>query len=337
MQTHESPVWLKAMSQTSKIQRVEVYKDHRVQLLLSKFIGGEIKRIDPVFDNKHGYKYPVVEAIVGPSSDIDVFLNQLFKEEILERELYDKVLYCPNCNSANVSVRYRCPYCKSFDIKKSSLIEHVPCGYIDTEERFQTDDRLVCPRCNKLLTKVDKDYRKAGIWCTCNECSKSFDIPTASHFCRDCHKDFMFEDAIYKDVYSYTLGAKAMKEASLGWVLIAPIREFLQARGYKVESPGHLKGASGASHMFDVTAFREKVHPNVLVFDLAASNDDEVTEQPIIAMFAKIYDVSPNKACVIAVPKINENGKKLAVLYKIDVIEAKDQKEVLRALESLSI
>jgi len=323
------------MSQISKIQRIEVYKDHRVQLLLSKFISGEIKRIDPVFDYKYGYRYPVVEAIVGHSSDVDVFLKQLFKEGILERELYDKVLYCPDCNSANVSVRYRCPYCKSFDVKKSSLVEHIPCGYIDTEERFQTDGKLVCPRCNKELTKVDQDYRKAGVWCTCNECDKSFDIPTTSHFCRGCHKDFMFEDAIYKDVYSYTLSAQAMKEASLGWVLIAPIREFLQKRGYKVESPGQLKGAAGASHMFDITASRETIPQNVIVFDLATSNDDAVTEQPIIGMFAKIYDVSPDKACVIAVPEINENGKKLAVLYKIDVIEAKDQKGVLEALLTL--
>jgi len=323
------------MSQTLNIQRAEKYRDHRVQLLLSKFISGEIKRIDPVFDYKYGYRYPVVEAIVGPPSDVDVFLKQLFDEEILERELYDKVLHCPKCNSANASVRYRCPYCTSFDVKKSSLIEHIPCGYIDTEERFQTDDKLVCPRCNKKLTKVDKDYRKAGIWCTCNECGKSFDIPTTSHFCRNCHEDFMFEDAIYKDAYSYALGAKAMKETSLGWVLIAPIREFLQTRRYHVESPGHLKGASGASHTFDITASREATPRDVIVFDLAASNDDAVTEQPIIAMFAKIYDVAPNKACVITVPKINENGKKLAALYKIDVIEAKDQKDVLTALETL--
>lgn len=323
------------MSQTSKIQHAEVYKDHRVQLLLSKFISGEIKRIDPVFDHKYGYRYPVVEAVAGSPSDVDAFLKQLSKEGILEGELYDKVLHCPNCNSANVSVRYRCPYCESFDVQKSSLIEHIQCGYIDTEERFRTDDKLVCPRCNKTLTKVDKDYRKAGVWCNCNECGKSFDIPTTSHFCRDCHKDFRFEDAIYMDVYSYTLSSQAMNEASLGWVLIAPIKELLQRRGYKVESPGHLKGASGASHMFDITASRETTPRNVIVFDLATSNDDVVTEQPIIAMFAKIYDVGPDKACVVAVPKISDDGKKLAVLYKIDVIEAKDQKGVLEALITL--
>jgi len=326
---------LKTMSQTPKIQRVEVYKNHRVQLLLSRFITGDIKKIDPVFDYKDGYKYPVVEAIVGHHSDVEEFLKQLSKQGILERELYDKILHCPDCNSANVSVRYRCPYCKSFDVKKGSLIEHIPCGYIDTEDRFQTEDELMCPRCNKALTRVDVDYRKAGVWCTCNECDKSFDIPTTSHFCRDCHKDFMFEDAIYKDVYSYNLSAQAVKEASFGWVLIAPIKEFLQACGYNVKIPGHLKGASGASHKFDITASRETIPQNVMVFDLAVSNDKPVTEQPVIAMFAKIYDVTPDKACVIAVPKINENGKKLAVLYKINVIEAKDQAEVLKALEPL--
>ena len=145
----------------------------------------------------------------------------------------------------------------------------------------------------------------------------------------------MFEDAICKDAYSYTLSSQAMKEVSLGWVLIAPIKEFLETRGYRVESPGHLKGASGASHVFDIIASREMTPRNVIVFDLASSNDDVVTEQPVIAMFAKIYDVAPDKACVVAVPKLSENGKKLAALYKINVIEAKDQKGVLKVLETL--
>jgi hypothetical protein len=36
---------------------------------------------------------------------------------------------------------------------------------------------------------------------------------------------------------------------------------------------------------------------------------------------------------LIAVPKMNEKGKKMAVSYNIILVEAKDQTQVLKALE----
>ncbi len=314
-------------------KRIRLYKDHNVQLFISKFVSGELSKLNPVYDPKYGYRYPVVDAIVGDSSSTDELLQSLFKAGVLKRELFDKIVYCPSCNTANVSMHYCCPHCKSFDVRKSALIEHIQCGYIDTEEHFRKDDKLVCPRCRKELTKPDVDYHKAGVWCTCNECGKSFDIPVPAHFCRDCRRNFTFEEALYKDVYSYSLTPEAMKEATLGWILIAPIREFLESRGFEVESPGFLKGKSGASHMFDITASPTGVERNITVIDLATSTDDVVSEQPVIAMFAKIYDVSPGKACLVAIPKMSENGKKLAALYKIELVEAKDQNEAIEALE----
>ena len=47
------------MSKVSKTERAEVYKDHRVQLLLSKFVSGEIRILTPIYDPKYGYRYPI--------------------------------------------------------------------------------------------------------------------------------------------------------------------------------------------------------------------------------------------------------------------------------------
>ena len=323
------------MSQVTKTKKCEIYSDQKVQLLINKFNNQKIKKIEPVFDHEYGYRYPVIEAIVGSPNTVRSFLNHLLKKGILEREIYDKVLHCPKCDSINVSVRYRCPYCKTYNIKKRSLIEHISCGYIDVENKFQKDNELVCSKCNKKLTEKDKDFRKAGVWCTCNECEKSFHIPTTSHFCRVCHTNFMFEDANLKDLYSYSLSNKTLKEASLGWIMIAPVKDFLQKQEYQVEIQGCLKGTSGAKHMFDIIAV-SKVNPNKrVVFDFAVSDEGAVNEQPIIAMFAKIYDVSPEKAIVIAIPKINENAKKLASLYKIDLIEANESSKILETLKTV--
>jgi hypothetical protein len=321
------------MLKTSKMKRTELYKDSNTQVFLRKFLSGEITELEPVYDSKIGYRYPIVEAVISGGSDAEEFLNKLYEAGILERRLYDKIVYCPKCDSANISVHYCCPYCKSFNIQKSSLIEHVKCGYMDVEGNFRKENKLVCPKCHEELKKPDVDYRRAGIWCACKDCGKNFDIPTTAHFCRDCHANSTFEDAVIKDVYSYSLKEEVREEAAVGWVVIAPIREFLQEDGFEVESPAFLKGKSGANHMFDIAAYKGDKTRKVTVIDLASSTENAVAEQPIIALFAKIFDVSPDNAYLIAIPKMSENGKKMAELYNISVIEAKNQKEATKELK----
>lgn len=323
------------MLKTDKMQRLELYKDHNTQVLLNKFLSGEISELEPVYDPKLGYRYPTVETIVSDASSAETFLNRLHAAGILERRLYDKIIYCSKCGSANISIHHCCPYCKSFDVQRSALIEHVKCGYMDVEENFRKGNKLACPKCREELKKLDVDYRKAGMWCTCKDCGKSFDIPVTAHFCRDCHTNFIFEDAVIKDVYAYRLREEAKEEAAVGWMVIAPIRDFLAWYGFEVKSPAFIKGKSGANHMFDIAAYKgeEKAARKVTVIDLATSTENAVSEQPVIALFAKIYDVSPEKAYLIAIPKMSENGKKMAELYSIKIIEAKNQKEAIKELK----
>jgi hypothetical protein len=319
------------MPKVSKKELQSLYKDHKVQLLISKFSSGEIEALNPVFDPNQGVGYPIVDEVIGDSTRTEDFLEKLFKGGVLKRKLYDKIIYCPSCNSSNVSIHYTCPHCKSFDIKKSALIEHIKCGYIDTEDKFRKGSKLVCPKCNKELMNPDIDHNRAGVWCSCNQCTKSFDIPVPSHFCRTCKEEFSFEEAVYKNVYSYTLSSEAKKAATIGWIMIGPIMELFENIGYTVESPGFLNGKSGTRHMFDLTAVSGKTN-NTTVIDLATA-DDVVSEQSVISMFAKIFDTNPEKACLVAIPKMNENGRNLATLYKIELIEAKDQNAAMESLK----
>ena len=321
------------MQKTEKKETLTLYKDRNVQILLSKFLNDEIETLDPVYDSKTGYHYPIVETIVGEASQIEPFLNKLHAAGVLKRKLYDKIIFCPNCSSADVSTRYCCPFCKSFNIQKSSLIEHVKCGYMDLEENFLEGEKYVCPKCHEELTKIDVDYRKAGIWCTCDDCNKNFDIPVPAHFCRSCNANFNFEEALIKDVYSYTLTENVKAESFLNWFLVAAIREFLMKGGLTVESPALLKGKSGTNHSFDIVAYRDGAKQKVIVLDLATSTENIVSEQPVIALFAKIFDVAPEKAYLIAIPKLSGNGKKMAELYKIHAIEAENQEEAIASLK----
>jgi hypothetical protein len=193
---------------------------------------------------------------------------------------------------------------------------------------------LFCPRCNKELTNPDLDYNRAGVWCTCNQCAKSFDIPVPAHFCRNCKANFTFDEASYKDVYSYSLTPQAAKEANLGYILTVPIIDFLENLGFEVESPGFLNGTSGTRHMFDLTAVSAGAKRSTTVIDIVTSGDGVVSEQSVISMFAKIFDATPDLACLVAIPKMSENGRRLASLYKINLVEAKDHNAAIEALKS---
>jgi hypothetical protein len=119
----------------------------------------------------------------------------------------------------------------------------------------------------------------------------------------------------------------------VGWVIIEPMSEFLRENGFEVENHAFLEGKSGANHMFDIVACKGDVKRKVTVIDLAISTEDAVPEQPVIALFAKIFDVSPDSAYLIAIPEMSENGKKMAELYNIKVVEAKNQKEAAKTLK----
>ena len=321
------------MQKAEKKEGRGVFDDHATQILVSKFLSGELKTLEPTYDSQRGYQYSEVEAIVGDPSLVEPFLKRLFDSGVLERQLFDKIIVCPKCDSANVSFRYGCPFCKSFDIQKSSLVEHVKCGYMDLEENFRQGDKYVCPKCHEEMRTLDVDYRKAGVWCSCKSCGKSFDIPVSTHFCRNCHASSTFEEASIEDVYSYTLKDTIRNESSLSFFLVPAIRELLVGQGLKVESPAFVVGKSGAKHSFDIVAQKGSGSRKAIVIDVATSTDGVVSEQPVIALFAKVFDVTPEKAFLVAIPRLSENAKKMTELYSIHAVEAENQNEAIKALK----
>jgi len=45
-----------------------IFRDGRVQALVSRLLSGDLNVIRPVFDLKYGVKYPDVEQIIGEST-----------------------------------------------------------------------------------------------------------------------------------------------------------------------------------------------------------------------------------------------------------------------------
>ncbi|MEM3596769.1 MAG: hypothetical protein QXJ53_01360 [Candidatus Bathyarchaeia archaeon] len=205
---------------------------------------------------------------------------------------------------------------------------------MDVEEKFCKKDGLVCPKCGRELAEMDVDFRRAGVWCTCNKCGKSFDIPVTRHFCRDCQTKFTFDHAKLKDAYTYSLNEDLVKTVTMDWAILAHIGKLLEDRGFKVEIPGFFEGRSGVRHMFNLIAYNNGRKPYKVAINTSTSTDEKpVHEQAIIDMFAKAYDSNIEKTILIAMPKIGENGKRLANLYKIRIVEAKNPEEALEKVK----
>src|SRR5438046_8324839 len=81
-----------------------LYQDPSVQLLISKFVRGEIVELTPGFDLDHTVRYPEVEEVVDQDPNAAKQLVQkLWDSGIFKRKFHEKVLVCPSCLSPNVS------------------------------------------------------------------------------------------------------------------------------------------------------------------------------------------------------------------------------------------
>jgi predicted RNA-binding Zn-ribbon protein involved in translation (DUF1610 family) len=306
---------------TSK-DRLALYQDPTVQLLLSKFVKGEIVELTPSFDLDQTVRYPEVEQIVdGDPGVAKTLVQRLWDVGIFKRKLAEKVLVCPSCLSPNVSNDYVCPNCNSIDIERKTLLEHTECGNIDNADNFLVEGRLLCPKCNKELIEAGSDYQKLGAWFQCTQCGKRSDLPSPIHRCRNCGHIFTIRDTGFVTLYAYRLGTEAEEEFKRSFMVMKPIGLVFEEFQYKVEMPGLLPGRSGALQRFDVVA--DKGVTEVVVLDLFASEKD-IDEVPVAAMYAKIFDVAPTQSLLVAIPSMSDKAKRLAKLYRITIIEAEN-------------
>lgn len=315
---------------TSK-DRLSLYQDQAVQILLGRFVKGEIVELVPGFDLSQTARYPEVEEIVdGDTAAAKQLVERLWDVGIFKRKFYEKILVCPSCLSANVSNDYVCPNCNSIDIERKTLLEHTACGTIDSVDNFLIEGSLYCPKCNKELIEAGADYQKLGAWFQCSQCGKRSDLPSPIHRCRSCGHIFTIRDTGFVNVYTYRISPEAEEEFKRTFLVMKPIGEVLESFQYKVEMPGQVAGRSGALHRFDAVA--SKGPSELLVVDVIAS-EREIEETPIASLYAKVFDVSPTQTILVAIPSLSDKARRLAALYRMTVVEATDSQQAAERLK----
>jgi phage FluMu protein Com len=81
----------------------------------------------------------------------------------------------------------KCPSCKQINIKQEILIEHYSCGEVYPKETGSD----TCPKCNKHIGSVGKDYLESTDYYVCKSCNDKFPRPFYELICLECGNVFV--------------------------------------------------------------------------------------------------------------------------------------------------
>ena len=328
---------IKTMDTEDKIEleRREAYIEPNSRDLLREILEcGDKEEIIPKFVQGQGFVYRTSNPeLIDPQEKIisKDLLENLARLDILKRTFYESVSVCPNCESTTLTLHDRCPKCKSHNVQKTSLTEHIPCGHIDQRDKY-IDNR--CPKCGEPL--IEGQYRNMGRWYVCQDCGERFENTESDIICRSCAKNFSIKEAKVIDVPKYSLNELRKKEIRQNVASLENIQDLLVNLGFSVEIPGLVMGQkSGMQHHFSLIA-KKMVdgQEKVIALDHAVS-ESEVSTSPLILYIYKISEVKVDVPIFVAMPQLNETAKKIAQGHNILLIEGSaDEKEAIANIKA---
>jgi len=222
-----------------------------------------------------------------------------------------------------MTLHNRCPKCKSHNVDKTSLTEHIPCGYIDQRDKY-IDDR--CPKCGEPL--IEGQYKNMGRWYVCQECGEKFENPEFDLICRNCNKNFTIKEAKIVEMPKFSLNLTRKKEIRQNVASLENIRNILGDLDFRVEIPGLAIGQkSGMQHHFSLIAKKEVKGQEIIIALDHAVSESEVQTSPLILYIYKTSELKVDIPIFIAMPKLNENAKKIAQGHEILIIEGSTDEE----------
>lgn len=311
-----------------------VADDTKIVILFEYLIRNDKDELTPAFDPSSGYYYPeIVENVdVTPKESLEI-ADKITSLGLGSKVYHDQVLKCQTCGSNHVSVRFHCPFCNSTEIDKELLIEHVADGVMALLSSFKKKEgKLICPGCGKLLEQEGKDYRNVGIWYGCLSCKKQFDTPKVKYICRSCGNEIKVQDIQISAIYRIVIKKEVIDEFSTRILICKPVSEALLEAHFTPTMPGILTGKSGIQHTFGMIGVSKG--GSTVAIDLAISKT-KINEAPILAMYAKVMDTNPTKSVIICVPSLQDNAKKVAGIYGINVIEGNTVEDATKFLRKI--
>ncbi len=315
----------------------EVYSDVNARKILQFMLHSPRTAITPEILPTDELQYPQLKGIIEdkPTAIVDL-LSRMVGAKVLVADLVDKAPACPECGSSQISTRYTCPKCFSYDISKSFLFEHLKCGKVASDDTFKKGDQLVCPKCQAVLHNYGVEFRAVGAWYECMSCKESFNAPKSSHFCRPKRHQFSMDRTRLVPIYQYRLNPEALSDIRKEVLMYDDAITMLESLGLIVQAPHELAGKSGQPQSFDIVTTVKGGRwsgSKTITIDVDTYVENVPVEH-VRDFAAKIREVRPNESYLIAVPGLSEEARTLAKNLKLSVIEGASVKEAMTALLS---
>jgi len=310
--------------------------------LIKQMMDGKIEEIRPVIDisRDSGVSYPQVEPMLGkPPGEVIKVLESLAAENILSSRFYDRLIFCPICNSMNLRPSIRCPKCASGNIDKGRIIEHLVCGKNGLEEEFIVGGKYICPRCRKPFKFLGTDYRSLGVSYICHNCGVLSSEIGLKWQCLKCSGVFLDEEAKIQMANSYVVNEQSRNRIAFDMGFKTRFVDFLKLQGYEIFETAKVasKAGSGAAHVLDILARRSDGFLTFLIgIGVAIGKDnDDVGLEDVFRFDNKVYDLGIHDKVLLAIPAINSEARQFARRQRIKAFDAHDLEEFLDSVGSL--
>jgi transposase-like protein len=296
----------------------DVYADPDARKILESMIWNAGTILSPTILPTDDVTYAQLESILGKGALTKErqigLLKAMTDANALVVELVDKVPVCPTCGSNQVSTRYICPHCYTFDITKTFLFEHLKCGKVGSSDEFAKGDQVMCPKCQTVLHDFGVEYRSVGAWYKCSRCNRSFNSPSHAHFCRPNRHEFASDAVQLVPLFQYRINPEAAEQIKLKVLVYAEAITQLENIGLTVLAPHSLLGKSGEKQSFDIALKQLKKgwrgEEKTTVIDIKI--DKEPTGIEAVKKFhAKVRDVKPTASWLITVPGLDAEAESL--------------------------
>lgn len=316
----------------------EVYSNPQARKILQFMLRSPRTPVGPDIAVTDDIRYPELKPVVelNEADTLDL-LSRMVEAKVLLADLVDKAPACPECGSYQLSTRYVCPKCFSFNIERSFLYEHLKCGKVAGNDTFKKGDQLICPKCQTVLHNYGVEYRAVGAWYKCGNCTESFNSPSHSHFCRQKRHQFTADRARLIPIYQYRLNPDTLSITRREVLMYSDVITTLEALGLKVQAPSQLLGKSGQPQLFDIVATVDKGRwgrSKTIAID-AVKSEPGVSVDAVRNFASKVREAKLSESYLITVPKLTDEAKVLAKNLKMTFVEGASLKEATTALLAL--
>lgn len=165
----------------------ETSLDERLRILFLSYNKISLKKIQDYL----GVSLSEAESVIQKPIENRILIQD---QEILEAT-------CNQCGSSNLSCISECPQCKGVNFRQLNLIEHYRCGEVYPKESNYT----VCPKCNKEIGSVGRDYREFPDYHVCSHCNDKFPKPLTKFACLMCGNFFIEKLTMWKKTKLYRI------------------------------------------------------------------------------------------------------------------------------------